>query len=450
MCTPSRDGYIFIGWFDSSYKDAPLNYYADTYSNLKDEYNYDTVGLYNYYLITGKSRGDRISQYISSDTYTTNSDKTLYAGWVKFNYYREVLNSNLNLSNGYYNDLGTAVGNYGTKVTLLNDVTETTSYTFTGYGGSIVYAGITINLNGHTLTVPSLKFNPKDAKGAASINGPGKITYSRTEDNTQQYLIELVSGDLYIDGGTYASNGFYSTIYVQEDGTLSLKDTESRLVIEASSSNNSSPTAIYNNSKNEFIVKSEVNGMYIYGQGYGIRTAGVLRVQSHYPSGNNTGVEMSVIAMKGYAIEKKSGNVQVGNNYCATRNSCTSSEISSGKIGHYGYGTEMYPYVASYYYTHNSSSQSFSVVYHVTPDQLWFYSGRLVSTITGISCPDVTTYYIPYGTGDGNCVSPFSTYSDDGSVRKAPEATGFRWSTVTNEINSRGDNINGTKLMLYK
>ena len=72
-----------------------------------------------------------------------------------------------------------------------------------------------------------------------------------------------------------------------------------------------------------------------------------------YPNGNNRGVEMSVIGYRGYAIVKRTGNVQVGSNTCDTRDSCTAAEIAKGRLGHYGYGTEMYPYLASYSATTN-------------------------------------------------------------------------------------------------
>ena len=81
LCTPSRTGYTFIGWYNSDYKDNPLNYYADTYSDLYNAFGYDADKLYNHYLTYGVNENRRISQYISTDIYNYSSNKTIYAGW---------------------------------------------------------------------------------------------------------------------------------------------------------------------------------------------------------------------------------------------------------------------------------------------------------------------------------------------------------------------------------
>ena len=81
LCTPVRDGYIFIGWFNANYKDAPLNYYSDLYADLKNAYGYDADKLYNHWVQYGAKEGRRISQYVSTDAASTNI--TLYAGWYK-------------------------------------------------------------------------------------------------------------------------------------------------------------------------------------------------------------------------------------------------------------------------------------------------------------------------------------------------------------------------------
>ncbi len=82
LCTPSRGGYTFVGWYDSGYKGSPLNYYADTYSDLKNAFGYNQVSLYNHYLTYGHNEGRRVAQHITSDTYTINGNSTYYAGWV--------------------------------------------------------------------------------------------------------------------------------------------------------------------------------------------------------------------------------------------------------------------------------------------------------------------------------------------------------------------------------
>ena len=90
LCTPSKRGYAFVGWFDNNYKNSPLNYYADTYSDLKNAFGYDANRLYKHYFEYGLKEGRRISQYISSDIYNTEGNKTIYAGWkgvvYKINY----------------------------------------------------------------------------------------------------------------------------------------------------------------------------------------------------------------------------------------------------------------------------------------------------------------------------------------------------------------------------
>ena len=158
-----------------------------------------------------------------------------------------------------------------------------------------------------------------------------------------------------------------------------------------------------------------------------------------YPNGNNRGVEMSVIGYLGYAILKRTGNVQVGSNTCDTRDGCTAAEIAEGRLGHYGYGTEMYPYLASYSATTNN--ELFSVIYNNSDVVIWYTGGRLVSTETGLSCANGGIY----SSGDA-CYKYFSIYP----IRKSGAYTGIKYSTVSIEKNSHGDNINGFKAMLYK
>ena len=89
--TPTRPGFIFIGWFDEktatrdsskNYIKHPLYYYADTYGDLYNAFAYDENQLYNHYLNHGINEGRRISQFTSDDTCNFTSDKTVYAGWV--------------------------------------------------------------------------------------------------------------------------------------------------------------------------------------------------------------------------------------------------------------------------------------------------------------------------------------------------------------------------------
>ena len=439
LCTPTRSGYIFAGWYSSNYANAPWTYYYDKYKNdstVASIGRNDKVGLYNNYL-TNSTR--KFSRYTSSDTYSVNGNQTLVAGWLKFNYKREDAKY---CSDGYFDTIGDAYnGCYGSTITILNDVTESSAYTFKNYALAIIGYSVTINLNSHTLTIPSLVFD--SLSGEAYIFGPGKITYNSSQTNISDNsaLIHVKNGILYINGGSYISNDLNSAIRAESGAKLNLSDTNSRLVIEASVINSAytaCTTGIASYDTEEFIIQAKSNGMYIYAC-QGIEYPGVLRVMTSYPNGNNRGVEMSVIANRGYAILKRTGNVQVGSDTCDTRDSCTAAEIAKGRLGHYGYGTEMYPYLASYSATTND--ELFSVIYNNSDVVIWYTGGRLVSTKTGLSCANGGIY----SSGDA-CYKYFSTYP----IRKSGAYTGIKYSTVSNEKNSHGDNINGFKVMLYE
>ena len=441
LCTPTRSGYIFAGWYSSNYANAPWTYYYDKYKNdstVASIGRNDKVGLYNNYL-TNSTR--KFSRYTSSDTYSVNGNQTLVAGWLKFNYKREDAKY---CSDGYFDTIGDAYnGCYGSTITILNDVTESSAHTFTNYGptGYGDDFSIKIALNNHTLTIPSLIFDC--SSGYAFINGPGKITYNSSQTNISDNsaLIHVKNGNLNIDGGSYISNDLNSAIRAESGAKLNLSDTNSRLVIEASVINSAytaCTTGIASYDTEEFIIQAKSNGMYIYAC-QGIEYPGVLRVMTSYPNGNNRGVEMSVIAYRGYAILKRTGNVQVGSNTCDTRDSCTAAEIAEGRLGHYGYGTEMYPYLASYSATTND--ELFPVIYNNPDVVIWYTGGRLVSTETGLSCANGGIY-----SSSDACYRYFSIYP----IRKSGVYTGIKYSTVSNEKNSHGDNINGFKAMLYE
>ena len=440
LCTPTREGYIFAGWYSNLYYHAPWNYYYDKYKNDSTVFSLgknDKVGLYNNYL-TNSTR--KFSEFTSSDTYSVNGNQTLVAGWLKFNYKRtKTYDRSYNCSEGYFDTIGDAYGDECTT-TLLNDVTESSAYTFSNYSSSAYSGGIKIELNNHTLTIPSLIFDSDG--GSASINGPGKITYSSGETNVSgdSSLIRVKAGGLYINGGSYIAIDVNTAIVVDSSAELSLSDTKSRLVIEDDLELGSGcGYGIYARGTEEFIIQAKSNGIYIYSMCYAIDYSGVLRVMTSYPNGNNRGVEMSVIANRGYAIVKRTGNVQVGSDTCDTRDGCTAAEIAKGRLGHYGYGTEMYPYLASYSATTND--ELFSVIYNNSDVVIWYTGGRLVSTETGLSCANGGIY-----SSSDACYRHFSIYP----IRKSGVYTGIKYSTVSNEKNSHGDNINGFKAMLYK
>ena len=127
LCTPSRSGYAFVGWFDSNYKDSPLNYYADTYSDLKNAFGYDANLLYKHYFEYGLKEGRRISQYISSDKYNTEGNKTIYAGWKSVVY---KINYNANGGSG---TMESDNAEFGTNVTIKSNSFTRDGYTFAGW-----------------------------------------------------------------------------------------------------------------------------------------------------------------------------------------------------------------------------------------------------------------------------------------------------------------------------
>lgn len=443
LCTPTREGYIFAGWYSSSYANSPWTYYYDKYksnSTVSSIGRNDKVGLYNNYLANSTRK---FSEFTSTDTYSVNGNQTLVAGWLKFNYKRtKNSGSNSSCSEGYFDTISTAYNNcYGFTITVLNDVTETSGYTFTDYGPTDLDKGIYIELNSHTLTTPSLTFN--SSSGGAVIRGPGKITYNSSQTNISDNsaLLHVNSGALYLEGGTYISNDLNSAIRVESSAKLYLSDERSRLAIEATVINSASTactTGIKSLATDEWHIQSSVNGIHIYAC-TGISYPGVLRVASSYPTNDSTGVEMSVIGYLGYGIMKITGNIQVGSFVCATRDNCTAAEIEEGRLGHYGYGYEMYPYIASYSATTNN--ELFSVIYNNSDVVIWYTGGRLVSTKTGLSCANGGIY-----SSSDACYRYFSIYP----IRKSGSYTNLKYSLVSNEKNSHGDNINGFKVMAYK
>ena len=127
LCTPSKRGYTFVGWFDNNYKNSPLNYYADTYSDLKNAFGYDANRLYKHYFEYGLKEGRRISQYISSDIYNTEGNKTIYAGWKGVVY---KINYN---ANGGTGTMESNNAEFGTNVTIKNNGFTRDGYTFAGW-----------------------------------------------------------------------------------------------------------------------------------------------------------------------------------------------------------------------------------------------------------------------------------------------------------------------------
>ena len=77
----SRSGYMFLGWYSSIYKDHPIYYYADKYSDIKSKYGYDEKKLWNHYINYGIKEGRRIAEYLPTDKVPSTVPSTMYAGW---------------------------------------------------------------------------------------------------------------------------------------------------------------------------------------------------------------------------------------------------------------------------------------------------------------------------------------------------------------------------------
>ena len=139
--TPTRNGYTFIGWFtgnatrDSSkaYKDHPMLYYSDTYSDLYNAFGYNEKSLYDHYLSYGKSEGRRISQYISSDTVAITSNTTLYAGWYPNPSTYTITYYGNGGSSAQYGTSWSNTATYDSPYTIENNWYTRTGYTFAGW-----------------------------------------------------------------------------------------------------------------------------------------------------------------------------------------------------------------------------------------------------------------------------------------------------------------------------
>ena len=125
--TPTRTGYVFIGWFDEKYKDNPLNYYADTYSDLYNGYGYNETNLYNHYINYGKNEGRRISQYLDTDIVKKENSHTLYAGWKANTYTIKYI------SNGGSGTMANKTATYDSTHTISANSFTRTGYTFVGW-----------------------------------------------------------------------------------------------------------------------------------------------------------------------------------------------------------------------------------------------------------------------------------------------------------------------------
>ena len=79
----SKTGYTYIGYFDSLYRDAPFNFYADAYGDLYNAFGYNQESLWNHYRTQGGPiEGRQVSQYIGNTYYTSGKSQYIY-GYLK-------------------------------------------------------------------------------------------------------------------------------------------------------------------------------------------------------------------------------------------------------------------------------------------------------------------------------------------------------------------------------
>ena len=79
----SKSGYTYIGYFDSSYRDSPFNFYADAYGDLYNAFGYNQESLWNHYKNQGGPiEGRQVSQYIGNTVYTGGKSQYIY-GYLK-------------------------------------------------------------------------------------------------------------------------------------------------------------------------------------------------------------------------------------------------------------------------------------------------------------------------------------------------------------------------------
>jgi len=132
MPTLEMDGYTFVGWFDRTYVNNPLNDYADRYSDLKTAFGYDEDKLWNHYVTytVNGTENRKISKYLSTEQVKITEDTTLY-GYMKANKYTITYNAN-----GGSGAPSSQTKEYNRNITLSTTVPTRTGYKFLGWSKS--------------------------------------------------------------------------------------------------------------------------------------------------------------------------------------------------------------------------------------------------------------------------------------------------------------------------
>lgn len=209
--TPSRDGYAFLGWYSLEYKEHPLYFYADTYSDLNTAFGHNENSLYTHYLDYGKRENRKISEYTSASILSEKSDKTIYAGWVKLH------KVNVTVSNGSVTGGGYVA--YGKSTTY----TITANSGYTVKGATVTCTSGTGSVSGSTLTVSNIT---KD--GTCTVTLPVATLYNiiladnptkSTRSSFSDVLTSTTTGTLYKATEKNVHNTSSTTVYYYAGNT---------------------------------------------------------------------------------------------------------------------------------------------------------------------------------------------------------------------------------------
>lgn len=73
--------YMFLGWCEGGYRNAPMNYYADANVDVRNAYGYDSKMLMIHYLVYGRNERRRIGQHLPGEGITISQNTILYGQW---------------------------------------------------------------------------------------------------------------------------------------------------------------------------------------------------------------------------------------------------------------------------------------------------------------------------------------------------------------------------------
>lgn len=224
----SKTGYTYIGYFDSLYRDAPFNFYADAYRDLYNAFGYNQESLWTHYRTQGGPvEGRQVSQYIGNTNYTSGKSQYIY-GYLKAtsNY---TITYNANNGSGAPSAQSTLVNR---NLVMTNDQPTRSGYVFSHWNtaadgsGSTYSPGQTVTLKGNiTLYAQWIKqvtvnYNANGGSGAPSAQTTlmnYSLTLSSTSPTRTGYSFSGWNTASNGSGTTYQPN---QTINVGGDITL--------------------------------------------------------------------------------------------------------------------------------------------------------------------------------------------------------------------------------------